>query len=297
MHGKLSKPIFLIGCPRSGTTVIFESIYVHPELGWFSHYFDKWPDHLWLNMLNQLIALPFILNKVKNERRLFPFIPEPTEGWNIWKKCFGEKFIYNSLSNNPPSLMEKKRAKKLLYNNLLYQRKGQYIGKLTGPPRINFLKQIFHDAIFINIVRDPRAVVSSLLNVSFWREGGYSSPWWKDLPAKYEKQWEETNKSPIALTALQWKYIVDLAEVEGDSLPSSQFMTIKYEDFTNEPEHTIKSVLRFCGLEFNKAISKQLIRLKVLSMNYKWQNKLSADHKGIIKDICSEMINKYDYYC
>ena len=44
MHGKLSKPIFLIGCPRSGTTVISESIYVHPELGWFSHYFDNYPD-------------------------------------------------------------------------------------------------------------------------------------------------------------------------------------------------------------------------------------------------------------
>ena len=40
------KPVFLIGAPRSGTTIIFEVLSVHPDLGWFNNHLSscpKWP--------------------------------------------------------------------------------------------------------------------------------------------------------------------------------------------------------------------------------------------------------------
>ena len=106
MGQKIDRPIFLIGCPRSGTTVIFESLSIHPEVGWFSHYFDKWPNLPWINIATRFTNTPFFKIELKKGRRLFPFIPEPTEAWNIWSTACGDKFLYSSLTDIDPTQSE-----------------------------------------------------------------------------------------------------------------------------------------------------------------------------------------------
>lgn len=296
MKRVIHKPIFIIGFPRSGTTVLFESLYVHPELGWFSQYFDKFPEYPRLSMFNNVIRFSFILTEIKKGRRLFPFIPEPSEAWNLWGKYLGEKFLYSSLNTVQPKKEEIIRTRNVISKSLLYQRKRRYIGKLTGPPRINFLRKIFPDAIFINIVRDVRAVTNSLLNVPFWNEeNGYSKPWWADFSAEYHKKWEKTGKSPTALAALQWRHILELTEIESSTLSTSEFLTVRYEDFTANPEATVNLILRFCKLDFTVHISKQLKKLKVQSMNYKWKQQVSAEDKAMINELVGDVLKKYDY--
>jgi len=296
MGNRINKPIFLIGCPRSGTTVIFESLYVHPEVGWISQYFDKLSEHPWVSILNPVIGLPFALSEVKSGRRLFPFIPEPSEGWCLWEKCFGKKFLYSSLTEVNPTPDEKKEAEKLLGRSLYFQRKDRLMIKLTGPPRIRYLRKIFPDAVFVNIVRDVRGVVNSLLKVKFWKEGGgLDKPWWSDFPDKYLQKWKEANKAPIALAALQWNYILELIELESRDMNSSVLLTVRYEDFTENPEQVIKSILDFCNLDYSMHIARQLKRLNIRSMNYKWKERFSNDDLILVEDMACEMLKKYNY--
>ncbi len=292
----IDRPIFLIGCPRSGTTVIFEALSIHPEVGWFSHYFDKRPNHPWVNILNRYTNLPFFKIELKKGRRLFPFIPEPTEAWNLWSISCGDKFLYNSLTEVEPTLAEKESVSNLIYNTIKYQGKKRFIAKLTGPPRIRYLKKIFPDAIFINIIRDGRAVVNSLLNVSFWQErNGYNQPWWGNFPNDYYTKWLKTGKKPSTLAALEWKHVIELTELESSNLSSEEYMTIKYEDFIATTDKIINSILDFCSLNYHKNVAAQLKNLKVRNMNYKWKEKFHSEEINMLEELIGDVLQRLHY--
>ena len=40
---RLRSPIFIIGCGRSGTTIVYDLLCEHPDLAWFSNYAQRWP--------------------------------------------------------------------------------------------------------------------------------------------------------------------------------------------------------------------------------------------------------------
>jgi len=296
MEKRIDRPIFLIGCPRSGTTVIVESLSRHPELGGFSHYFDKWPDHPWINIVNRFTNIPFFKIELKKGRRLFPFISEPTEAWNLWSTACGEKFLYSSLTKIDPTQAEKKSVSCLIEKTLAFQGKNRFIAKLTGPPRISYLKKIFPDALFINIIRDGRAVVHSLLNVSFWKDrNGYTRPWWHDFPEKYKEQWLHTGKKPSALAALEWKYIIELTELESRNLSSSDYLNVKYEDFTVNPVKFINSILHVCDLDYHKNIESQIKMLNVRTMNYKWKDTFQSEEIAMLDELLRDTLKEHGY--
>jgi len=37
LEHKILKPIFIIGVPRSGTTILYRTLCLHPDVAWFSH--------------------------------------------------------------------------------------------------------------------------------------------------------------------------------------------------------------------------------------------------------------------
>ena len=148
----------------------------------------------------------------------------------------------------------------------------------------------------INIIRDGRAVVNSLLNVSFWKEeNGFNRPWWADFPDNYYAKWLKTGKIPIALAALQWKHIIKLTELESSNLSSDEHINIKYEDFTANTADCIKSILDFCQLDNHKYITAQLKNLKVQSMNFKWKENLSLEDINLLEELIGDVLKDNGY--
>lgn len=292
----IDRPIFLIGCPRSGTTVIFEALSIHPEVAWFSHYLDTWPGCPWITILNRFTNFPFARTEIRKGRRLFPFIPEPSEAWQLWELCCGKKFVYGSASSSEPTSAEKKLVFNAVSNALAYHGKRRFIAKLTGPPRIRYLKKILPDAIFINIIRDGRAVVNSLLNVRFWQEGtAYYRPWWAGFPDDYYEKWLTAKRAPLALATLQWRHIAELTELESRELLPSDFLTVRYEDFTENPEGVTAGILHFCGLDYHRYVSMRLKHLKVASMNYKWKDNFSSEDLALMENLTGAVLQNHGY--
>lgn len=58
MNDHIDQPIFIIGCPRSGTTVALEIMALHPQLAWVSNYINRFPNRLQLSSLNRIYELP-----------------------------------------------------------------------------------------------------------------------------------------------------------------------------------------------------------------------------------------------
>jgi hypothetical protein len=208
----VKRPIFVIGMPRSGTTVISQAISVHEALGWFSNYFEWMPFIPEVSILTRIISLPkigpYLMGKKKQDSQLSAlirrFLPYCTEAYPVWRRYCSERFEWNYLLNKFASENEKHRISSVINKVLLLQGKRRFFAKYTGPSRMNYLNSIFPDAFFVNVIRDPRANVSSLLRVPFWKKGGgQGNPWWQNGLSKDSiDDWINSGKSPVALGAI-----------------------------------------------------------------------------------------------
>lgn len=304
----IEHPIFMIGMGRSGTTVISEAISLHPRLGWFSNYLNRVPSMPCVAILDRVAAHPawgWRLRGKKHQgngllssiRRL---LPHTDEAYRIWRQWGGEKFLRDYLIQQTASPEEAAHAHHYIKKVLRYQGKERFFTKLTGPPRIHYLRSIFPDAAFVHVVRDPRAVISSLLQVSFWREGqGTKQPWWENgLPEKYIEEWESHGRSPVALAAVQWKRVVELTWEEKEALPPGRFIELRYEDFIKSPHQSISDLFRFLHLDDASAAHHYLSTFgNIRNMNYKFREQLPAGEIKIIEQLTwqAAKIAGYDF--
>jgi hypothetical protein len=65
-------------------------------------------------------------------------------------------------------------ADRFLATRARAQREPVFLHKFTGWPGTGFVRQVFPEARFVNIVRDGRAVVASVLRTPWWR--GHRGP-------------------------------------------------------------------------------------------------------------------------
>lgn len=292
----VKEPIFLIGAPRSGTTIIFSLFATHPELAWFSHHQDAWPAIPILGLTNRLctwLGPRLEREQAKGWRKMLPF---PSEAWFLWKKCCGDKFLYDPLTHVEPSVNESARITSLTERILMLQGKSRFAAKLTGPPRISYLNRIFQDAIFIHIIRDGRAVVHSLMNVRFWKVGGgLERPWWNGFPDEYYDVWESEGRTPELLAALQWRYLHELYMQEIRHFPQNRCIEVRYEDFSRNPLKTLQEIYCKCGLGYHPGLEGFIKQRPVRNMNDKWRRSLPAEKIKRIEAVVGDVLAIYGY--
>ncbi|MDQ3533869.1 MAG: sulfotransferase [Actinomycetota bacterium] len=129
------------------------------------------------------------------------------------------------------------------------QRKPAFLHKFTGWPRTGFIHEVIPDAKFLHVVRDGRAVASSLIQRPHWH--GYLGPWgWGHgpLPEEYQKEWESSGYSFVGLAALDWKLMMDAFVEAKKRIPPQLWMEMRYEDFIEQPRQRTQNILDFMGV-------------------------------------------------
>lgn len=254
---RAADPIFFVGAPRSGTTVLFESIVHHEAVAWLPSqwrllrsptatglYLRAFTQRRWHRVRHK----PQLPGDVRRSTRANRWMPAPTEGYEFWQERFQADMEYDFLLDERPGVEECARARAWIERLLRASGRARFVHKFTGPARIGFLSRAFPEATFVHLLRDPVAVVSSLLDVEFWIEGGgLERPWWRGLPKRYEAVIQE-RPVPEVLALVQCRAIVDLAREEARERPETSYHEVRYEDFVSEPEGQIRSLLERCGL-------------------------------------------------
>jgi hypothetical protein len=274
MENKIYKPIFIVGCGRSGTTIFYNTLAWHSDLAWISyysnHFYTSTPTITWLCNLYRSA----LVNKIVKRR-----IPTPDEGYRIWNWC---KPVLNS-PNDPP-LTERDvdetvslRCRKMVHDHIRYSRKKRFLNKNTrNSRRIKFLNQIFPDAKFIHMVRDARAVVASFLNVDWYKS---LTPWF--IEQKNNTSTSQTDLDPVELAAQLWKMEVGKVIQDMNCLDSKQYIELKYEDLASDPISTLKQVCDFCELKWSLEFEEFIRTINIKNMNYRYKQRLT--HKQIMQ--------------
>lgn len=263
---RLKRPIFFVGVPRSGTTVLFEAFSQHEQLGTLLNYHMGalgWPQVGLFRILmdNRFFSLLGIKPQAgSNPMRFNRLLPKSTEGYAFWDRYSGVNFGRSFLRGELATPEQRGQLRRAVWDALRWQGRSRWASKLTGPSRIEFLRSVFEDALFVHVVRDPRAVVESLMRVGFWREqGGLERPWWEGGVAPEQLQrWQSGGRDPAVLAALQWKAIVHEAREQEQRLPPGDYIELRYEDFMQDPEGSLSRIYAACGLPDSKRARARL---------------------------------------
>ena len=236
------RPIFVVGCPRSGTTMLQLMLHAHPR-----------------------IALPpenrFVL-PAYHRRHEFGDLRDPVRrrglaAWIVRTENFGdlgleEQRVIDAVVAAPPTLGSALGTVFQLYA----ERFGKPRWGDKRPAYLRHLPQLlrlFPDAQVINIVRDGRDCVASL----------------KEAP------WAATDVDELIDI---WARSADAARRAARVYPPDVYHQVRYEDLVADPETHLRSICRFLGEEYESAMARPRELAPVAVPSYKtWHTRTRSD--------------------
>lgn len=276
MENRIKKPIFILGCHKSGTTLLRNLLDGHPELfviPFEAHFFQNtryWVDYKARRTRPENLALG------KKKELLFDWIKysnsrEDPVGDSLVKNKFDLEEVKKELFS------ESIRTEKDLFdayflsirNGLLtnnFNQGSRFVEKSVENAEFAlFLKKMHPDAQFIHIVRNPYS------NIVSWRKySGLKHHKGKQIPF-YRTILESLNNSYYNL--LRNKLLI------------KDYKIIKYEDLLNKPKATNVQLAEFLEIKFSD------MQLKPTHFGELWQGNSSRKKK--FQGISSENIDKW----
>jgi hypothetical protein len=275
------RPTFLVGAARSGTSLLYRLMCLHPDASYISNWLARYPRQRWLAALNRLPrAIPSAQRLmwfgedsnayVYGRRRPLASraFPAPHEGEAVYRAA-GFDPLQDGASARPDQL----RALRAAVADIRRFGGGRvFLSKrIANNRRIPALAEAFPDARFVQIIRDGRAVAYSLSRVDWWETSTVS--WYGGTPA----DWRDQGRDPWELCARNW--VEELRQIrEGlASVPAGQVLQVRYEDFVADPLGHLEDAARFTGLGGNSAWSRAVGTLAYPNRNEAWRVALEPD--------------------
>jgi hypothetical protein len=228
--------------------------------------------------------------------RLFGGKIQPGECYVFWDKhAYGFSTPCRDLIREDVTPRIKKQVR-AAFQSMLTPRRSRLLIKIAGWSRIGFLKEIFEDAKFIHIVRDGRAVASSVMHVNFWR--GWRGPqgWGAGLlSADDQAAWDGSNRSFVALAGIQWQIRTRAMEAARQRIDPKSFFEVKYEAFCEQPLETCRRVLEFAELPESAEFERHVKRASIKNMSNRWRDDLTAEQQALLDDLLREDLQRYGY--
>ena len=287
--------VFLIGSGRCGSSLIHELISRHRNVGFISNVDDNVKYFRSLGRFNNLVFRSPIGKLTKKGRLRFA----PSEAYALISKQVSPIYALSGRNLRPSDVTPSLRRK---FRNFFLERyhaqaKPVFFHKYTGWSRALFFKEIFPEARFVHIVRDGRAVANSFLQMDWWT--GYEGPekWYLGPLSDSDHQtWESSDKSFVTLAGLAWKILVDSIESDADKIDSDSMMTIRYEDFLQDPKKNIQSICDFSGLEFDTDFERQMRKNPVqLGRERAYVDDLSPEQVEELTHLMAPLLIHYGY--
>ena len=139
--------------------------------------------------------------------------------------------------------------------------------------RVPFLLEVFPDAQFIFLHREPRANLSSMIQA--WRTNGWVT--YRQLPG-WPGQWslllppgyERLQGRPLEeVVAFQWQAANETILDDLRSVPRERWTTVRYEELIRDPLAEVAKLLKFADLSMDPRLAEYLSKPLPLSRHTK----------------------------
>jgi hypothetical protein len=263
-------PIFIVGTGRSGTTILYSCLAMHPSLGWVSSWVGLAPK-LPLEVFNLFWSLPGT-DRFREAR----FFPRPAEPIRVFPRFLS---LHTRETPDLEALEEARRVLVPLVSRLRrFQGKPRFLTKMAGRPvKSELLATVFPNAFIIHITRDLKPTAASLLQVSFYDASSGLDPWpWGRIPETYREFFDRSGRDPGIAAAIK----VRLNRIEQDRqlarIPAERWCEIKYASFVDDPIASLVAIGRKAGLEMDDRFLARIRRRRIYSGDKKWMKYFSA---------------------
>lgn len=233
---RFDRPVFIVNPPRSGSSLLFETLAQAPgvyTIGGESH------------------------GLIEGVRGLGPLAQ------NFESNCLGEEHAR-------PEIVAELRER---FSQQLRDRDGKpapdgRIRMLEKTPknalRIPFLAKVFPEARFIFLYRDPRQVLSSMIEA--WESGRFVT--YKNLPGwTGERQWSllltpgwrELSGKPLErVVAAQWASATQVLLDNLEALPADRWTTARYDALMEDPNAEVARLCAASGWDWDRKLGNEL---------------------------------------
>ena len=150
------------------------------------------------------------------------------------------------------------------------------------------LFELFPDAQFINLVRDPRAAVASQIPLGWGHE-----------------------EAALASAAVRWEYSVRRVDGFAGKLRPDQLLDLRYEDMVRDPEATLEQVCAFAGLSAGDSIAtmieaerrgkfrpgwhEKLAQPISTDSVERWREKLDPHEVALVEQVAEPFLDRFGY--
>ncbi|MBS1746066.1 MAG: sulfotransferase [Bacteroidetes bacterium] len=292
----LEKPIIIFGSGRSGTTLISEIVFQHEDLAWHNNYQELFPRFAGINYLRRLfdnnmwriIGMNTQNNKSFSNYMLF----RPIERYDFWEAITGPRidFSRNFLLNEKATPEEREHIRTFFAKLIKYQKRKRLAVKITGPARMEYLMSIFPDAQFVNIIRDPVAVIRSWMEI-YWNEQITNQLWWNGAYTDDELiKAKELSKNKFRFAAFQYKKLMETTQQEIDKMHPDIYNT-SYEDFVKDPKTFASNLMQYLHLGPSKHVEKFMDKVTIANRNERKSVSKKTEITDTVKQEILEIVN------
>ncbi|MFJ3771474.1 sulfotransferase family protein [Streptomyces sp. NPDC090075] len=273
-----ARPVFVVGCPRSGTTLLQLMLHAHPR-----------------------IALPpetrFVLPAY--ERRLsFGDLREPLNRAGLAQWITGRRetrfhelgldaeVVAGRIADGPPTLGSAL--------GIALEAYAESHGKARwGDKRpayalhVEEILRLFPDAQFVHLVRDGRDCAASLLGMPWWHRGFHEA-------------------------VATWAQVMDVTRRYAGRLGPGAWHEVRFEDLVADPETQLRLICAYLGEEYDPAMTRphRLARTAVparktwhrrtrgaldTSRAGSWQQRLTPDQIRLADAVLGDRLARYGY--
>lgn len=230
------RPVFIVSPPRSGSTLLFETLVGAPgvySIGDESH-----------QLIEGIRGLAPSQRGHDSNRLLAEDASAETAA------SLGERFLAglrDREGHRPGSAQGLRMLEKTPKNAL----------------RIPFLREVFPDAHFIYLHRDPRQVLGSMIDG--WQSGRFvmypNLPGWQGLPWSFllTPGWRGLSGQPLGeVVARQWESTTRLLLDDLEAVPPERRIAVDYASFLADPQAQVSRLCDWAGYGWDRVLGKEL---------------------------------------
>ncbi len=241
------EPVFIIGNPRSGSTLLYQYIIRHCRVGYISNamaLFPKYMPEVFAFTEKQIRAYDSIK---ESKYGYIPGVHSPNEAGKIFRKWFREGM----------SGSEQERVRRTVQLLTCCWREPVIFKNMHNSLRLDRIRDIFPEARFIFIKRNPLYIAQSILVARKKNTGTISKEWWDTDFPDYEQVAEKNPYYQVLWKTYQLEKLIQRF-LDSSGLSSVE---VEYKHFCRNPSEVIGEICT--ALDLKEKPDKSYMQLQV----------------------------------